>query len=279
MKSKITIVIGLILLCFIGAGYYFYCREGVKNMVKPSLSSQTEFKRAAAAFAGTDPEFNAFFGNFAFAETFSQSGLDAKTGMMVILAANIATQSLSEYKLLARDALDAGLSPIELKEILYQAVPYLGIGKVYDFLVAANDILTAKGVRLPLPEQSNTTPDNRFEKGLALQLSIFGERIENMRKNAPENQKHINDFLADNCFGDYYTRSGLDIKTRELLTFVLLSSLGGADNQVKGHIQGNINVGNNKQVLIDTLTLLVPFIGYPRTLNALAALNEVVPEK
>ncbi len=279
MKSKTIIIISLLLLCIAGGGYYVYCRGGLKNMEKPVLALQTKFNRTAKAFAETDPEFNALFADFAFIETFSKSNLDATTGMMVVLAANIATHSLSEYKLLAEDALDAGLSPIELKEIIYQAVPYLGMGRVYDFLTATNDILANKGIHLPLSEQSNTTPENRFEKGLALQQSIFGEQIENMRKNAPENQKHINDFLADNCFGDYYTRSGLDIQTRELLTFVFLSSFGGADNQVKGHIKGNINVGNDKQVLLDTLTLLVPFIGYPRTLNALAALNEVVPEQ
>jgi 4-carboxymuconolactone decarboxylase len=96
-----------------------------------------------------------------------------------------------------------------------------------------------------------------------------------MRTNAPTDQKHIQDYLASNCFGDYYTRNGLDMKTRELLTYSMLISIGGTDSQVRGHIQGNLNVGNNRETLIGISTQLLPYIGYPRTLNALNAINEI----
>jgi len=62
--------------------------------------------------------------------------------------------------------------------------------------------------------------------------------LENMAENSPENQKHFADYLAGNCFGDYVTRSGVDLKTRELLTFSMLLSLGGCESQLKGHTQG-----------------------------------------
>ena len=64
-----------------------------------------------------------------------------------------------------------------------------------------------------------------------------------------------------------------------VLTFALLISLGGCEPQVKGHIQGNVNVGNGKDILLATVTQLLPYIGYPRTLNAIACLNEVIPEQ
>lgn len=86
---------------------------------------------------------------------------------------------------------------------------------------------------------------------------------------------HIEDFLTQNCFGDYYSRNGLDFKTRELLTLVLLVSMGGADAQVRGHVAGNLNVGNGRDVMVDAVTQLVPYIGYPRTLNAISAINEL----
>lgn len=99
-----------------------------------------------------------------------------------------------------------------------------------------------------------------------------------MRASAPENQKHIQQCLSDNCFGDFLTRKGLDVKMRELVTFLLLVSLGGCEPQVKGHIAGNVNVGNDKAVLLAVVTQLLPWIGYPRTLNAIGCLNEVLPE-
>ena len=54
----------------------------------------------------------------------------------------------------------------------------------------------------------------------------------------------------------------------------MLISLGGCEPQVKGHIQGNVRVGNNKEVLLDVVMQLLPYIGYPRTLNALRCINE-----
>jgi len=82
-------------------------------------------------------------------------------------------------------------------------------------------------------------------------------------------------YLSANCFGDHLTRTGIDLPERELLTFAMLAALGGCDAQVKGHVAGNLNVGNDRARLLSVLTVLIPFIGYPRTLNALAALDEI----
>lgn len=175
-------------------------------------------------------------------------------------------------------ALNVGVSPIEVKEIVYQVVPYVGIAKVFDFIHATNEILESKGIELPLEGQSTTSPETRYERGLEVQKSIFGDVIDKMYEESPENQVHIQKYLSANCFGDYYTRNGLDVKTRELLTFAMILSLGGCEPQLKGHIQGNLNVGNYKETLLSTVTQLLPYIGYPRTLNTINCLNEIIPE-
>ena len=227
----------------------------------------------------TDPELIEIFDNFAFDEVVGQGGLDTKTRVMMILASTIASQALGEYKVMLGAALNVGVTPVEIKEILYQSVPYVGIAKVLDFIHAANELLQSRGIQLPLEGQSTTSRETRYEKGLKLQKQIFGEMIEKMQKESPRNQLHIQKYLSANCFGDYYTRKGLDLKTRELLTFAMLVSLGGAETQVKGHIQGNVNVGNDKEVLLSVVTQLLPYIGYPRSLNAIRCINEVIPEE
>ena len=232
----------------------------------------------AIGLQATDPELDDIFSNFT-KEVQEYGALDIKPRLMVTLASNIASQAQAEYRITLESALNEGIAPIEIKEILYQSVAYAGMAKVRDFIGITNDILLARGVRLPLEGQSVVSSETRFNKGLELQKSIFGERIEQMHKNAPDNQKHIQRYLSANCFGDYQTRSGLNVKTRELITFSILVSLGGCESQVKSHIQGNANVGNNKDTLLAVVTQLLPFIGYPRTLNAIACLNEVIPEK
>lgn len=226
----------------------------------------------------TDPELIEVFDNFAFDEVIVYGKLDTRTRLKVILASLIAMQTLSEYKVMLGGALNVGVTPVEVKEIVYQSVPYVGMARAFDFIHATNEILENRGVKLPLEGQSTTSPETRYEKGLALQKEMFGEMIDNMYRESPENQIHIQKYLSANCFGDYYTRTGLDIKTRELLTFSMILALGGCEPQLKGHIQGNLNVGNDKETLLSVVTQLLPYVGYPRTLNALRCLNEVIPE-
>lgn len=246
--------------------------------------TETAARNHARLFAGhvstlkvTDPELIEVFDNFAFDEVPACGSLDGRTRMMTILAALIASLALGEYRVLLQGALNLGVTPVEVKEIVYQAVPYCGIGIVYDFLHATNEILVQRGVTLPMEGQSTTTPDTRFERGLALQREIFGERIDRMREATPEDEAHLNRLLAANCFGDHLTRTGLDLPTRELLTFAMLLSLRGCEAQLKGHIEGNLRVGNDRARLLDVLTQLLPYVGYPRTLNALRCLDEVAP--
>ncbi len=226
----------------------------------------------------TDPELVELFDNFAFDEVFRHSEIDMRTRLMAILASLIAQQALSEFKVMLEGALTIGVTPVEAKEIVYHAVAYVGIAKALDFLHATNAALEKRGVALPLEGQATVTAEDRFEKGLALQKAIFGDAIDAMYAQSPASQLPIQQFLSANCFGDHQTRTGLDVKTRELLTFSILLSLGGCEPQLKGHIRGNLNVGNDKAFLLAVVTGLIPFIGYPRALNAIACLNEVAPE-
>ena len=156
----------------------------------------------------TDPEFAERLEHFAFEEVPGEEGqqLDETTRHLAILAALLGCQGIDEFRAELPRALDAGLSPVMVKEVVYQAVDYLGIGRVRPFLDAANDILTERGVKLPLEGQATTTMEDRLEKGIQTQVEIFGEGMNEAWKNG-----HINRWLAANCFGDYYTRTGLNL--------------------------------------------------------------------
>ncbi len=237
------------------------------------------FPNRKSKLAETDPELIEVFDNFAFDEVLAYGNLDTRTRLMVILASMIACQAVAEYRVMLGGALNVGVTPVEVKEIVYQAVPYVGMSKVYDFIHATNEVLESRGIQLPLEGQATTTPETRFEKGYAVQKVIVGERIEAMYADSPANQLHIQKYLSANCFGDYVARAGIDLQTRELLTFSMLLSLGGCEPQLKGHIQANVIVGNDKERLLSVVTQLLPYVGYPRTLNAIRCLNEVLPEQ
>jgi 4-carboxymuconolactone decarboxylase len=236
------------------------------------------FPGRVSTLTATDPELIEYFDNFAFDEVLRHGDLDPRTRLMVQVASMIACGALGEFPVMLGAALTVGVSPVEVKEIVYQAVPYVGMARVFDFLHATNDVLVERGVELPLPGQSTTTPHTRSERGLAVQQQIIGaDTVEALYATAPADLLHLQRYLSANCFGDHYTRTGLDLRTRELLTFAMLVSLGGCEPQVAGHIAANLRVGNGRARLIDVLTQLLPYIGYPRTLNGLRAIDDATP--
>ena len=229
-------------------------------------------------FLETDPEFIERFDNFAFDEVVNSDDLDDHTRMMAILAALIGCQGIDEFQAMLPAALNFGVTPVEAKEIVYQAAAYLGIGRVFPFLHALNDILTARGVKLPLDGQATTTMETRLEAGSQAQVDIFGEGMRGFQDSGPEESRHINKWLADNCFGDYYTRKGLDYRQREMITFCFLAAQGGCEPQLTSHAAANLRIGNDKAFLIKIISQCLPYIGYPRSLNALRCVNDAAKE-
>ena len=219
----------------------------------------------------SDPEFMEIIEHFALEEVVKEQGqeLPEETRYLAILATLLGCQGTDVYREVLPKALDGGLTPVMVKEMVYQAVDYLGIGRVMPFLSVTNDILTVRGVALPLPAQATTTKKNRLEKGAEAQAEIFGAHMREAWKTG-----HINRWLAANCFGDYYTRGGLDLKQRELITFCFLAAQGGCEPQLTAHAKGNMNLGNDRDFLVRVVSQCLPYIGYPRSLNALNCVNK-----
>lgn len=237
------------------------------------------FSGAPPRFAETDPEFVERFLNFAFDEVphmphIGGDPLDDKTRHMAILATLLGCQGVDEFRCMLPAALHFDVTPVEVKEIVYQAVAYLGVGRVFPFLNAVNAVLEEQGIPLPLAGQATTTTENRREAGTQAQVDIFGESMRDFWQSGPEESRHINLWLADNCFGDYYTRTGLDYRQREMITFCFLAAQGGCEPQLTSHAAANMKIGNDKAFLIKVISHCLPFIGYPRSLNALRCVND-----
>ena len=232
------------------------------------------FPGAPSSLWETDPEFMELFTSFVLDEVVRQGYLDEPTRMMAILATLLGCQGTEEFRVQLPAALRAGVTPVQAKEILYQAVAYLGMGRVRPFFDVTNQVLREQGVSLPLPTGATTTAETRLAAGNQAQVDIFGEGMRGFQDSGPEESRHINRWLADNCFGDYYTRKGLDYRQREMITFCFLAAQGGCEPQLTSHAAGNMKIGNDKAFLIQVISQCLPYIGYPRSLNALRCVNE-----
>lgn len=142
-------------------------------------------------FLETDPEFIERFDNFAFDEVVNEPGieLDQKTRMISVLSVLLGCQGIDEFRAMLPAAMNFGVTPVEVKEIVYQAVDYLGIGRVFPFLKAVNEVLTEKGISIPLgrtgsdhdggpPRKRNPDPGGYFRRPHERVLQIRPGRIE-----------------------------------------------------------------------------------------------------
>lgn len=224
----------------------------------------------------TDPDFASIEDYLLKNEISALGKMLVKTKTMITLAVLTTMEAHTRLKLATNEALQAGMNVVEIKETLYQCTPYIGITRVESALEAVNSALQKAGQKPTPASQRTVNEQNRFEKGLSVQKSIFGETIDKMHANTPEELAYINkQALSAYCFGDFYTRTGLNLKARELITFTAIMCLGGCEQQLRAHTAGNLSVGNSRQDLIDTITVAMPYIGFPRTLNALAVVNEI----
>jgi 4-carboxymuconolactone decarboxylase len=226
-----------------------------------------------------DPEFFDIMKRFTYGEVFSQGSLDRRQRELIALVVLTTIQCLAEVRVHVGAALNIGVTPIEIKESLYQCAPFIGFPRVQEALKIVNEVMLSRGISLPLDSQRRIGEGDRFEKGQEIQFPIYGDRIKQTVSNLPKEQREsIPRYLTELCFGDLYTRAGLDLQTRELLILCVLCALGGTDLQIKSHATGNLKVGNSRDTLVSAITFCLPFIGFPRTLNAINIVKEVSKE-
>lgn len=276
-KLYAGVLVGLTMLTFMGGNIV----EAADNRKDESQKVISELygKHNPVAIKG-EPEISASVEKFIYSDIAKQSHLDIKQQELLTIVALTANNTREDLKAHIGGALKAGATPREIRETINQCTPYIGMPRVKAALKDMQAVFKKNKIEVPLEDDSKVNDGNRYAEGLKVQKGIFGgEHVERQIASAPQDQKHINEDLAANCFGDYYTRSTLDVKQREIITFTALVSLGGCDPQARAHARANISVGNTRQDLLNAVTAVLPYNGYPRTLNGIAAINAVQPAK
>lgn len=232
------------------------------------------FGGEALTDTGTDPEMMNILQKFIFGEVFSTGTLDTKTREMITVVTLTAMQTLPQLKAHVNAALNIGVTPIELREAVYQCAPFIGFPKTLNAIATINEVYKERNIALPLESQGTVTEENRYAKGKEIQYLMYGDEIKEAMKDLPgEMGTDVARFLTEMCFGDFYTRTGLDVKTRELLILCVLTALG-AEKQIHSHVIGNIKVGNSKETLVAAMIQCLPYIGFPYALNAISIIKQ-----
>lgn len=224
---------------------------------------------------GNDPEIMDILQKYIFGEVFRTGDLDIKTREMITCVCLATMQQLPQLKGHAGAAINVGVTPIELREAIYQCAPIIGFPKVLNAMTAVNEVFAERGIKLPLESQATTDESNRFEKGSEIQRPLYGDRMREALKDVPGGMGvDVARYLTEVHFGDFQTRTGLDTKTRELLTYCVLTVIG-AEPQLHHHLLANIKADNSKETVTAAVIQCMPYIGFPTAIKALNIIKEV----
>lgn len=219
---------------------------------------------------GSDPEMMAILQKYIFGEVFTVGNLDMKMREMLTVTSLAVQQTLPQLKAHINAALNVGVTPLEVRESLYQCAPFIGFPKTLNAIGVMNEVFKERGIKTPLEMTGTTDEKSRYEKGAAIQKPLYGDEISKALEGLPESMgDDVSRFLTEFCFGDIYTRKGLDVKTRELLIISILVTTGDTET-LKSHVKGALKAGNSKEIITAAIIQCLPYVGFP---NAIAALK------
>lgn len=235
---------------------------------------RTLFRGEALTGQGLDPEMMDILQKFIFGEVFTTGDLSLKQREMITCVTLATMQTLPQLKAHAGAALNVGVTPLELREAMYLTAPFIGFPKMLNAVSTVNEVFKERGISLPLENQTTVTEDNRHEQGAAIQDKLYHGGISGVLSGIPGNlDEDVSHFLTDYFFGEIYTRGTLDIPTKELLGYCILTTLE-AESQLQSHFHGNIKAGNSPQTVASAVIQTLPYIGFPAAIKALRIIKQ-----
>lgn len=235
---------------------------------------RTLFRGEALTGQGSDPEMMDILQKFIFGEVFTTGDLSLKQREMITCVTLATMQTLPQLKAHAGAALNVGVTPLELREAMYLTAPFIGFPKMLNAVSTVNEVFKERGISLPLENQTTVTEDNRHEQGAAIQDKLYHGGISGVLSGIPGNlDEDVSRFLTDYFFGEVYTRGTLDIPTKELLGYCILTTLE-AESQLQSHFHGNIKAGNSPQTVASAVIQTLPYIGFPAAIKALRIIKQ-----
>lgn len=119
----------------------------------------------------------------------------------------------------------------------------------------------------------------RFNNGMKQLKTIDGIGGEKVIESLEDISPDLGKFIIEFAFGDIYTRQGLNLKERELITITSLLTSGGCEPQLEVHINGALNVGISPEKVVETFLQCIPYTGFPRVLNAIFVAKKVFKDR
>ncbi|GHO46421.1 carboxymuconolactone decarboxylase family protein [Ktedonospora formicarum] len=226
------------------------------------------------------PALGRFTVDFAYGDVISRPGLDLKTRQLCTVAALAAMGTAApqlRYHVLG--ALNVGWSAQEIVEVMLIAAVYAGFPAALNGITGAREVFIQQGMMPAASEVAHDEELSRYEHGMqALDQTSHGSGaavIESLKDIAPD----LGRFVVEFAYGDVIGRPTLDTKLTELTTIAMCTALGTAQPQLGVHINAALNVGVTNEEIVETITQMAVYAGFPAALNGIGVARKVFTDR
>lgn len=227
------------------------------------------------ALADIAPDLARYAVEFAYGDLYTRPGLTLAQRQLATVAALAALGNAApQLRFHIAGALNVGCTRREVVEVLMHAMVYAGAPAALNGVAAAREVFAEHGGAEPVTEEAGPGSE-RFARGLRALEEVDGHAgqqvLDSLADIAPDLGRYVIEFV----FGDVYCRTGIDLKTRELASVAMCTALGTAAPQLRVHVHGFLNVGGTRDEVVEVITHLSAYAGFPAALNGIAAAREV----
>jgi 4-carboxymuconolactone decarboxylase len=261
---------------------------GIQNLQQ---TEGDQVKTIATRFATLAPDLPRLIIEFAQGEIWNRRGLSLKSRQFATLAMVTALGNQSNsVETHVEGALRAGATKTEIKELLMQMTVYAGYPKTLAAVTAAQSVFTnlkQQGIpsASPQPELESRrqaeSNEVRYRRGLAALNQISKASGEAVVKSFEDIAPDLGRYILEFSYGDVFSRPNLDLKTRELATVSALTALNTTASELpfKVHVNGALNVGANRQEIVEAIMQMIPYVGFVKVQQAMALAETLFQEQ
>ena len=221
------------------------------------------------------PDLQRIAGEFLFGSIWHRPALKDTQREMVTLTCLTVLKRDNQVRRHLGNALNLGLTPVEIVEVLMHSSYYSGVPATLDALAIAKQIFDERGVDYtPQPVFDNTeTPDDLYERGVARRVEYMGPSGGGQGP-ATEAEGEFNRLVTEYYWGSIWNRPGLDLPSRSICTMAALTALG-KEAQLASHIRGALNVGLSEEEIVEVFIHATFYCGLPAVRSAIDLANEI----
>lgn len=218
--------------------------------------------------------------SFVYGEIYPRPHLTLKDRQLITVAALAALgNARPQLKFHIAGALNVGCSSTEIVELMMHLVVYAGFPVGLNGVFAAKEVFQERGLMFEPAPRTSLAKKARFDIGWDALSRIDGHAGEQVISALANVAPDLGRFIIEFGFGDIYTRPGMTLLQRELITVGALAALGTASPQLKVHVHGLLNVGGTREQLIEAVIHVAAYAGFPAAINAMLAAKDVLDER